>query len=75
MQKTFHESMRERGGNSGLNEEREAIMDHYYILDPVMRWEFVRSYHTAKDKSEWRRFVFKFSNLPEDAMLRVAAER
>ena len=75
MQKSFHEAMAYRGkkndDKSGKgNEEREAIMEHYNILSPEMRWDFVKSYHTAKSKPEVRRFVLDNGMIPEDALNR-----
>ena len=73
MQQSFHMAVRYRGqtddDKSGKgNEEREAIMDHYDILGPEMRWDFVKSYHAAEKKSEWRHFVLDRGMLPEDVL-------
>ena len=70
MQQSFHAAMTYRGKKTAENEEREAIMEHYDILGPEMRWDFVKSYHTADSKAEWRRFVIEYGAIPEDILHR-----
>jgi len=70
MQQTFHTAMIYRGKKDVENEERELIMEHYDMLGPEMRWDFVKSYHAADFKGDWRRFVIEYGEIPENILSR-----
>jgi len=70
MQQTFHTAMIYRGKKAVENEERELIMEHYDMLGPEMRWDFVKSYHAADGKGDWRRFVIEYGEIPENILSR-----
>jgi hypothetical protein len=60
MRRTFWQMMNTPGQDADDNHKRRRIGDLYKSGDDAFKWEMVKSYHNAGDKSDWRSSVSEF---------------